>query len=173
VELLRSGELVAGNELESKTVSVQIDGARTRIRSALKELCPIENFGKSQSEATGKPGLGRSKEARRHAMFEALWREPKVITIYMHDSEGRRDKKILLTIDGTFGDAESIQMIVALHLHRLGAANAKSILKLAKIPSTVAIYRILDVYHACENLNKALSILYPDVIERREIYRAT
>jgi len=164
---------VAGNELESKTVSVQIDGARTRIRSALKELCPIENFGKSQSEATGKPGLGRSKEARRHAMFEALWREPKVITIYMHDSEGRRDKKILLTIDGTFGDAESIQMIVALHLHRLGAANAKSILKLAKIPSTVAIYRILDVYHACENLNKALSILYPDVIERREIYRAT
>ena len=164
---------MAGNELESKTVSVQIDGARTRIRSALKELCPIENFGKSQSEATGKPGLGRSKEARRRAMFEALWREPKVITIYMHDSEGRRDKKILLTIDGTFGDAESIQMIVALHLHRLGAANAKSILKLAKIPSTVAIYRILDVYHACENLNKALSILYPDVIERREIYRAT
>ena len=181
---------MAGNELESKTVSVQIDGARTRIRSALKELCPIENFGKSQFEATGKPGLGRSKEARRRAMFEALWREPKVITIYMHDSEGRRDKKILLTIDGTFGDAESIQMIVAMHLHRLGAPNAKSIsfnsdgakwiwdridtiLKLAKIPSTVAIYRILDVYHACENLNKALSILYPDVIERREIYRAT
>ena len=188
VELLRSGKLVAGNELESKTVSVQIDGARTRIRSVLEELCPIENFGKTQSEATGKPSLGRSKEARRRAMFEALWREPKVITIYVHDSEGRRDKNTLATIDGTFGDAESIQMIVAMHLHRLGAAKAKSIsfnsdgakwiwgridtiLKLAKIPSTVAIYRILDVYHACENLNKALAILYPEATARREIYR--
>jgi len=75
LELLRSGELLAGNELEGKTVSAQIDGARTRIRSVLEELCPIEKFGKSQSEATGKPSLGRSKEARRRAMFEALWRE--------------------------------------------------------------------------------------------------
>lgn len=181
VELLRSGKLVAGNELEGKTVSVQIDGARTRIRSVLEELCPIENFGKTQSEATGKPSLGRSKEARRRAMFEALWREPKVITIYVHDSEGRRDKNTLATIDGTFGDAQSIQMIVAMHLHRLGAAKAKSIsfnsdgakwiwgridtiLKLAKIPSTVAIYRILDVYHACENLNKALAILQKECL---------
>ena len=188
LELLRSGELVAGNELEGKTVSVQIDGARTRIRSVLEELCPMENFGKSQSEATGKPSLGRSKEARRRAMFEALWREPKVITIYVHDSEGRRDKSTLATIDGTFGDAESIQTIVAMHLHRLGAAKAKSIsfnsdgakwiwdridtiLELAKIPDTVAIYRILDVYHACENLNNALAILYPDPKARREIYR--
>jgi len=188
LELLQSGKLVAGDELAGKTVSVQIDGARTRIRSVLEKLCPKENFGKSQSEATGKPSLGRSKEARRRAMFEALWREPKVITIYVHDSEGRRDKRTLATIDGTFGDAESIQMIVAMHLHRLGAAKAKSIsfnsdgakwiwdridkiLELAKIPDTVSIYRILDVYHACENLNKALAILYPEANARRAIYR--
>ncbi len=188
VELLQSGELASGDELEGKTISVQIDGARTRIRSLLEELCPVENFGKTQSEATGKPSLGRSKEARRRAIFEALWREPKVITIYVHDSEGRKDKSVLATIDGTFGDAENIQMIVAMHLHRLGAAKAKSIcfnsdgakwiwdridtiLKLAKIPDTVAIYRILDVYHACENLNKALAILYPEAKERRDVYR--
>lgn len=188
VELLLSGELVAGNELEGKTISVQIDGARTRIRNILQELCPFENFGKSQSEATGKPSQGRSKEARRRATFEALWREPKVITIYVHDSDGRREKTARATIDGTFGDAESIQRIVAMHLHRLGAAKAKSIsfnsdgakwiwgridaiLELAKIPGTVAVYRILDVYHACENLNKALAILYPEAKARREIYR--
>lgn len=188
VELLLSGELVAGNELVGKTISVQIDGARTRIRNILQELCPFENFGKSQSEATGKPSQGRSKEARRRATFEALWREPKVITIYVHDSDGRREKSARATIDGTFGDAESIQRIVAMHLHRLGAAKAKSIsfnsdgakwiwgridaiLELAKIPDTVAVYRILDVYHACENLNKALAILYPEAKARREIYR--
>lgn len=188
VELLQSEELAAGDELVGKTISVQIDGARTRIRGALEELCPVENFGKSQSEATGKPSLGRSKETRKRATFEALWREPKVITIYVHDLEGRRDKSVLATIDGTFGDAESIQMIVAMHLHRLGAAKAQSIcfnsdgakwiwdridtiLKLAKIPDTVPIYRILDVYHACENLNKALAILYPDAKARREVYR--
>ena len=79
-------------------------------------------------------------------------------------------------------------MIVAMHLHRLVAAKAKSIsfnsdgakwiwgridaiLELAKIPDTVAIYRILDVYHACENLNKALAILYPEAKSRREVYR--
>jgi hypothetical protein len=188
LELMQSGELVAGNELEGKTISVQIDGARTRIRSGLESLCPMENFGKSQSEATGRPSQGRSKESRRRATFEALWREPKVITIYVHDSQGRKDKKVLATIDGTFGDADSIQAIVAMHLHRLGAAKAKSIcfnsdgakwiwdridtiLQLANIPTTVQVYRVLDVYHACENLNKALSILYPIAEQRRGVYR--
>ena len=35
VELLRSGKWVAGDQFRIKTVSVQIDGARTRIRSVL------------------------------------------------------------------------------------------------------------------------------------------
>lgn len=188
IEQFHSGTLTSTGELVGKRVSVQIDGGRTRIRGVLESICPVENFGKSQSAATGKVSLGRSKESRRKSSFEALWREPKVITIYVHDADGRMEKNTRVTIDGTFGNCESIQTIVAMHLHRLGAAQAESIsfnsdgakwiwdridtiLQLAKIPASVCVHRILDVYHACENLNKAVAALKPEATPRREFYK--
>ena len=145
-------------------------------------------LGKTQSEATGRQSMGRSKEQRRRATFQAIWREPKVVIIYVHDSQGRRNKEYRVTIDGTLGDVDDMTEIVAMHLHRLGAASAASIcfnsdgaiwiwdriatiLSLAKIPASVMIHQVLDVYHACENLHKAVDELMPPTAERTATYR--
>jgi len=185
----RSGTLSSLNELAGQHISVQIDGGRTRTRASNVALDPIKNLGKTQSEATGRESLGRSKERRRRATFCAAWREPKVVIIYVHDNEGRLNKQYRATIDGTFGDVEPMTEMIAMHLHRLGAGTAasicfngdgatwiwgriNSILSMAKIPRSVTIYRVLDVYHACENLHKAIEELMPVSLERREMYRA-
>jgi len=188
LQAFRDGTLQATTELAGKTVSVQIDGGRTRTRVPGINLNTLENLGKTQSEATGRESMGRSKEQRRRTTFQALWREPKVVIIYVHDSQGKRSKEYRATIDGTLGDVEDMTEIVAMHLHRLGAASAASIcfnsdgaiwiwdriatiLSLAKIPASVMIHRVLDVYHACENLHKAIDELMPSNVERTAIYR--
>lgn len=74
-------------ELAGKTISVQIDGGRTRTRVCGVDLDTLGNLGKTQSEATGRESMGRSKEQRRRATFQAIWREPKVVIIYVHESQ--------------------------------------------------------------------------------------
>ena len=189
LQAFRDGTLQVTGELTGKTVSVQIDGGRTRTRVSGVDLDTLENLGKTQSEATGRESMGRSKEQRRRATFQAIWREPKVVIIYVHDSQGRRSKEYRVTIDGTLGDVDDMTEIVAMHLHRLGAASAASIcfnsdgaiwiwdriatiLSLAKIPASVMIHQVLDVYHACENLHKAVDELMPPTTERAATYRA-
>lgn len=102
--------------------------------------------------------------------------------------KGRRSKEYRVTIDGTLGDVDDMTEIVAMHLHRLGAASAASIcfnsdgaiwiwdriatiLGLAKIPASVMIHQVLDVYHACENLHKAVDELMLATAERTATYR--
>jgi hypothetical protein len=189
LQAFRDGTLQVTDDLAGKTVSVQIDGGRTRTRVPGIELNTLDNLGKTQSEATGRESMGRSKEQRRHATFQAIWREPKVVIIYVHDNQGRRSKEYRVTIDGTLGDVEDMTEIVAMHLYRLGAASAASIcfnsdgavwiwdrittiLSLAKIPASVMIHQVLDIFHACENLHKAIDELMPPSPERTMTYRS-
>jgi hypothetical protein len=181
----RSGKLPAGSELKGKRVTVQIDGGRTKIRG---ELRAAEAF----SEKLDDDGLitqeapGRSKRCREKT-FDADWREPKLITIFAHDENGRMIKTCKATLDGTFRGPDAIAELVAMHLHRLGASEAlritfvgdgaqwiwdriARIVELAKLDG-VKIHQVLDNCHASHHISLALAALGLTDRERLPLYR--
>ena len=48
-------------------------------------------------------------------------------TIFVHDEHGRMEKESRAVVDGTFLGPDAIAELVAMHLHRLGAAEAASV----------------------------------------------
>lgn len=88
--------------LSGRKVVAAVDGGRVRVRHALR----------------GAPKKGGRRP------FELNWREPKVLTIYVVDEHGRRDKTFRSVIDGTLGDADAVVRLLAFHLRRLGAHEA-------------------------------------------------
>ena len=183
--LWREGQLPAGNELRGKRVSVQIDGGRTRLRGALRAA-------EQQPEATDADGMvgddapGRSK-TRPAKTFDAEWREPKLVTVFVHDERGRMSKDAQTTFEGTFLGPDAVAELVAMHLHRLGAAEALSITFSSdgacwiwdRIPAIVAragltgvpIYEVLDCCHAAHHISLALAALGLSEKERMPLYR--
>lgn len=185
LQLWREGKLPAGTELAGQRVSVQLDGGRTRTRGELRDVA-------CAAEATDAEGLpcedapGRSRKRPRKT-FDPDWREPKLLTIYVHDEQGQMVKHSQATMDGTFQGPDAAAELVALHLHRLGAARAQSItfvadggvwiweriaaiVRLANLDG-VPIHEVLDCYHATNHISLALAALGYGEKERRPLYR--
>jgi hypothetical protein len=110
------------------------------------------------------------------------------VTIFVHDEQGRMVKKSRATIDGTFLGPDAIAELVAMHLHRLGAAKAASItfacdgapwiwdridrmVAMAKVDKAVSIYQVLDNCHAAHHVSLALAALGMNEKERMPLYR--
>ena len=182
----RSGTLESTDELSGKRVSVQIDGGRTKLRGPLRTSVP-------QQETLNEEGLiisdapGRSKDLAKRT-FDGEWREPKLMTIFIHNDKGRIEKKTQMTMDGTFAGPDAMAELVAMHLHRLGAAKAVSltfvsdgavwiwdridqIVAQAGIPKEVAIHQVLDTCHAVHHVSLALATLGVTVEQRMPLYR--
>ena len=176
---------LAQQELAGKRVSVQIDGGRTRLRGVLRAVRP-------EREAVDADGLppadapGRSRKRPRQT-FDPDWREPKLLTIFVHDERGRMVKHSQAVIDGTFLGPEAIAEVVAMHLHRLGAAEAVSltfvavggawiweriaaIIRVAKLQA-VPKHEVLDCCHAAHHIALALAALGLKEKERLPLYR--
>ena len=106
----RLGELPAGKEFEGKRISVQIDGGRTKIRGDLRPAV-------AEAEKTDEEGLptenvpGRSKRRPRQT-FDAEWREPKLVTIFVHDEHGHMEKQSRAVMDGTFLGPDAMAELV-------------------------------------------------------------
>lgn len=185
LELWREGKLPAGTELEGQRVSVQIDGGRTRIRGDLRETTAVSDainaVGLPSEEAAG---LSRKPPRR---TFDSEWREPKLLTIFAHDERGRMVKKSQALVDGTFQGPDALAELVAMHLHRLGAAKALSvtfvadggtwiwdrvatIVRLAKL-TEIPIHQVLDNCHATHHISLALAALGLGDKERIPTYR--
>lgn len=182
----RAGTLASTDEVAGLSVTVQIDGGRTKIRGDLRKITP-EPEKRDENGNVVSDASGRSK-ARAKQSFDAEWREPKLVTIFVHDDKGRMVKKSKATIDGTFTGPDAMAEIVSMHLHRLGAAKAKSItfvsdgavwiwdriatiVKQAKIPETVKIYQVLDNCHAVHHVSLALKTLELSDNDRMASYR--
>jgi hypothetical protein len=186
-ELLRwrEGKLPAGKEFAGKHISVQPDGGRTRIRGDLRPAL-------AEAETTNEEGLptenipGRSKKRPRQT-FDAEWREPKLVTIFVHDEHGRMEKESRAVVDGTFLGPDAMAELIAMHLHRLGAARAASItfggdgapwiwdrvptiVRLAKLEG-VPIHEVLDCCHAAHHISLALAAMGDNQQERMPLYR--
>lgn len=185
VMLWRQGQLPAGAELQGKHVTVQIDGGRTKIRGPLQDS-PV------RQEQTNADGLvienapGRSKKRHRKT-YDPEWREPKLVTIFIHDGQGRMVKNSKATIDGTLLGPDAMAEIVSMHLHRLGAARASSVTFVAdgatwiwdRVPTIISraklenvpIHQVLDCSHAVHHISLALASLGMSDQERMPLYR--
>jgi hypothetical protein len=183
--LWREGKLPAGDELAGQRVSVQMDGGRSRIRGPLRAARVIAEAKNEEGMPCG-PAPGRARKRPRRT-FDADWREPKLLTIFVHDERGRMVKKSQATVDGTFLGPDALAELVAMHLHRLGAARARSltfvadggvwiwdriatIVRLAKLEE-VPRYEVLDCYHATHHVSLALGALKLDDELRLTLYR--
>lgn len=183
----RRGELASTDELAGQRVSVQIDGGRTKLRGPLRPQTPGN---KDKTDAEGlfmenAPGRSKQQAAR---TFDGEWREPKLLTIFVHDENGRMTKKTQATMDGSFSGPDALAELTAMHLHRLGAAKAASItfvadgavwiwdriasiLKQAGIPDSVPTHQVLDNCHAVHHVSKSLATLGLTQEERLPLYR--
>jgi hypothetical protein len=163
----RAGRLPAGQELAGCRVSVQIDGGRIRMR---------------HNKAKGKQKQGRPTR------FKTPWREPKLLTIFVFDQQGRMVRKERQPlIDGTLLGPDHLAELVAYHLHRLGVAQAEVVVFAADgapwiwdridwivrraglAPSKVV--QVLDFCHASHHISMALKALGLKGKTRRQRYR--
>jgi hypothetical protein len=107
LERYRNGELPAGTLLASKRICVQIDGGRIRLRTLTRKQ------------------KGRGKHKKQKRRYKGQWREPKLLTIFEIDEKGQMVRKSRARIDGTFHGPDELMELLAMHLHRLGAAGAE------------------------------------------------
>lgn len=185
IELFRQGKLPAGDELAGKRVSVQIDGGRIKIRGKTKPKTDVAESIDEDGLLTG-DAPGRSQK-RRTRTYETDWREPKLVTIFVHDEHGKMAKETKATIDGTLLGPDAIAEVVAMHLHRLGAAKAEcvtfvadgapwiwdriaAIIDLAGL-SHVRTRQVLDCCHGVHHISLALASLGLNRAERNPLYR--
>jgi hypothetical protein len=113
LQRFRDGLMPAGTEFAGKRVCVQIDGGRIRLRKATRK----------------QKGKGKAKKQTRR--YKGEWREPKLVTIFEIGKDGRMLPKSRARIDGTFAGPDELMELVAMHLHRLGAAKAEVVAFLA------------------------------------------
>lgn len=169
IESYRAGLMPRGMQLRGKRVGVAIDGGRVRTRVVVR---------KKRDKRSGQ---------KRRQKFRTEWREPKLLIVFEMDKRGRMVRGSRPWIDGTFQGPDACAELLAMHLHRLGAAAALSVAflsdgapwiweRLAWIEQRVGlkaerVYRVLDWCHAVHHISLALHGLGLGEKERRQLYR--
>lgn len=141
-------------ELAGKHIAVAIDGGRLRIRENPK---------------------GGRRRANGHQRYDAQWREPKVMTIYVLGEDGKKAPKHRAFLDGTMGDADEAFTLLVGHLRLLGAQKAARLTLLGdgaewiwgraeELRQALDIPRghfneVVDYYHAVEKITAIADIL--------------
>lgn len=162
----RDGLMPAGTEMAGKRICVQIDGGRIRLRKVTRK----------------QKGKGSKKKQKRR--YKGQWREPKLLTIFEIDEHGQMARKSRARIDGTFHGPDEVMELLAMHLHRLGAAQAEVVVfvsdgapwiwdRLDWVVKRVGldskkVARALDWCHALHHVGLALAACgLPDAEHRR------
>lgn len=139
-------------ELSGRRVVATVDGGRVLVRRLV----------------AGRPKRG----GRKHFVTE--WREPKVLTIYVLDEAGRRDRSVPTVIDGTMGDASEVFALLRYHLLRLGAHEASELALVGdgapwiwaraeelriglKLPRE-RFHEVIDYFHVVERLGELAAL---------------
>jgi hypothetical protein len=165
----RAGHLASTGELAGKRVGVAFDGGRTRLRERRRRQ------------------IGRGKNKRRRRRYHAAWREPTLLVIFELNEQGRMKAGTEAFIDGTFEGADALMELAAMHLHRLGAAQAQEVVFLADgapwiwnrmpwIVQTLGLAKsrvsyVLDWCHAVHHVGLATADLKVSEEARQRIFR--
>jgi hypothetical protein len=169
IERHRNGETPAGKEFAGKRIVVQLDGGRIRLRKVTRKQ------------------RGKGKNKRQKRRYQGQWREPKVLTLYEIDNGGQKVKKSQARIDGTFGGPDEVMELLAMHLHRLGAAQAEVVVFVADGAPWIwerlgwVVKRVgldgkrvayaLDWCHALHHVGLALGAVGLGASEHRRVYK--
>ncbi len=138
--------------VSGRKVAVSTDGGRLRIR-------------------TNKKG-GKTKKGRRH--YRTDWREPKLLIIYVVDTDGRIDRTFSPFIDGTLKGPDAIFWLLNYYLSRLNIGESDWVLfvadgarwiwkRVGALMSSLGrtpgrYYELVDFYHAVEHLGKIANL---------------
>jgi hypothetical protein len=163
----RRGELPAGSEFTDKSVAVGIDGGRVRVRTVVETI--------------------RISGKRKRKKFRIEWREPKVVILFEVDKKGRMVRGSRPVIDGTLQGPNALIELVAFHLHRMGAAQARVVTFVAdgapwiwkRLDWVIAqakldpnrVVEVLDWCHAVHHLSVALASLPLTESQRKGLYK--
>ncbi len=142
----------AGESVTGRRVVVSCDGGRIRLR---------ENT----------PGRKTPKGRRR---YRGAWREPKLLIIYVVDSEGTLDKTFPPFMDGCLQGPDAVFRLIRNYLSSLRIHEAEKVLFVAdgahwiwnRIPDFVKalgleaeqVHELIDFYHAVEHLGKVAAL---------------
>ena len=166
---LNIGNLLPGNTLKDQRVVIAADGGRTRIRINKK---------------------GRKKSKTNRHGFTGEWIEPKLLTIYTVDKQGKKTKngEIPIINDGTYEDYKEFLKILEMYLVSLGIDQAEQVLLIAdgaewiwkhipplleKLNCPIETYQLLDFYHATEHLQVFADNSFPQESERKQWFKQT
>lgn len=164
---LESGSLSNLNTLQDQRVVIAVDGGRTRIRINKK---------------------GRRKVKTNRRGFTGEWIEPKLLTIYTVNEQGKKVKTsdIPITNDGTYEGYEGFLTILEMYLVHLGISQAKQVLLIAdgaewiwkhippllkKLKCPHETYQLLDFYHAAEHLQDFADAAFSTDNERQSWFK--
>lgn len=100
----------ASGPLKGKRVVIATDGGR------LRERCPASR--------------GRRRAKTGHRRYDAPWREPKLLTIYVIGKDGTIENEFRPIYDGTLGDCDAIFDMLVGYLKALGAHEARELILL-------------------------------------------
>lgn len=163
-----AAEGVCNDEFAGRRLVLSTDGGRVRLREG------------------GNRGR-RGKTGRRR--FRTPWREPKLVTAYVIDAQGRRDRSVPVLYDGTLGDADAAFEILTAELKLRGAARAQEIILAADGARWIwnrvddlardlglapeKIVKVADFYHAVEHLTEVaeLCVRWTDAEKKRWVKR--
>lgn len=163
VNQCQRGEIKPSNLLKDKRVVISADGGRTKIRLT--------------EEGKLNPNTNRKS-------YKTDWIEPKLLTIYTVDEQGKKIKtgEVPIVNDGTFGDSSSFLKLLEMHLVTLGINQAKQVLLVAdaaqwiwlripplleKLGCPVETYYLWDFYHVTEHLSSFAFSAFKSDQERR------
>lgn len=73
---------------------------------------------------------GRKRTKTGHRRYDAPWREPKLLTIYLVEEDGKVSDEFQPVYDGTLGDADAIFEMILGYLKALGAHQARELILL-------------------------------------------
>ena len=149
LERAAAGTVLVSTALKGKRVVISADGGRVKIR---------RTYRRGRKRKSGWPG------------YETRWREPKLLTIYVLDEQGRKvtSTDVPLVADGTLMGKDEFLKLLRLYLYQLGIAQAEVVvlvgdgapwiwnhipLLLRELGCTPEqIVQVLDYPHAVEHL---------------------
>ena len=159
---LEAGESVAG-----KTVVIGTDGGRLRLRQKKR----------------GRKAVGLKRQG-----YNTPWREPKLLTIYVLDDQGRVEKSCRPLHDATLGDADEAFILLAEYLRNLQIQKARRVIFTGDGSSWIwnrveplledlslnpeQVFQVVDYFHAVSHLWSLLE-LREDLVskERKRVYK--
>ncbi len=164
--LFRGQVSLDGHEdLKGHTVVIGVDGGR------LRERCPKR---------------GRKKKGQKRQGYRGEWREPKLFTIYLLDTQGKIINSFSPLHDATMGDHKEMFALLERYLSALPLADAARLVfcgdgapwiwsdveemcRRMGLSETCSVYQVLDYIHAKQNLQEMIDLVAKRVQKKEKI----